>query len=259
LGPTSGKACALPRIGIHSSTLIRLLADMAVADVAVADVAGPQPTVAERLGQWLDWTDAATLATALDLGNQALRAPPLDGEPAHAPAIADAVAQVRAVLARAITTDGLWAVQAAVNPAVKSLKPPPRQAAAPADDETDFAPYRRSHLAHQRAMEARLGPLRVSVRAALVGASPALGQLAALDAALDQALGVRERHLLGSVTTLLEARFQRLCEAQPAGWLMVYRKDMQAVLLAELDVRLQPIEGMMDALRTLHNEAGSPA
>jgi len=36
--------------------------------------------------------------------------------------------------------------------------------------------------------------------------------------------------------------------AQPA-WLDVFRKDMQSVLLAELDLRLQPIEGLLAALR----------
>ena len=34
-----------------------------------------------------------------------------------------------------------------------------------------------------------------------------------------------------------------------ATWLARYHHDMQGVLLAELDLRLQPIEGMMEALR----------
>ncbi|MBN3806694.1 DUF3348 domain-containing protein, partial [Paraburkholderia sp. Ac-20336] len=32
-------------------------------------------------------------------------------------------------------------------------------------------------------------------------------------------------------------------------WLDVFRKDMQSVLLAELDVRFQPVEGLLAALR----------
>ncbi|HEX7936672.1 MAG TPA: DUF3348 family protein, partial [Paraburkholderia sp.] len=36
----------------------------------------------------------------------------------------------------------------------------------------------------------------------------------------------------------------------PGAWLDVFRKDMQSVLLAELDVRLQPVEGLLAALRT---------
>ena len=38
---------------------------------------------------------------------------------------------------------------------------------------------------------------------------------------------------------------------QPADeWLDVFRKDAQDVLLAELDFRFQPVEGLLDALRT---------
>ncbi|MVW70916.1 DUF3348 domain-containing protein [Bordetella sp. 15P40C-2] len=33
------------------------------------------------------------------------------------------------------------------------------------------------------------------------------------------------------------------------GWLATFRKDMRSVLLAELDIRLQPIEGLLAALR----------
>lgn len=35
----------------------------------------------------------------------------------------------------------------------------------------------------------------------------------------------------------------------PGAWLDVFRKDMRSVLLAELDVRLQPVEGLLAALR----------
>ncbi|MNY78813.1 hypothetical protein D3C86_2192080 [compost metagenome] len=65
---------------------------------------------------------------------------------------------------------------------------------------------------------------------------------------------------------MLEPHFQRLrqaeaaalAEAQAAGqpatarpgaWLGVFRKDMQSVLLAELDIRWQPLEGLLAALQ----------
>jgi hypothetical protein len=35
----------------------------------------------------------------------------------------------------------------------------------------------------------------------------------------------------------------------PGAWLDVFRKDMQSVLLAELEVRFQPVEGLLAALR----------
>jgi hypothetical protein len=36
----------------------------------------------------------------------------------------------------------------------------------------------------------------------------------------------------------------------PGEWLDVFRKDMQSVLLAELEIRLQPVEALLAALRT---------
>ena len=40
---------------------------------------------------------------------------------------------------------------------------------------------------------------------------------------------------------------------QPGGWLHSFARDMEAALLAELEVRLQPVIGMMEAL---NNEVG---
>ena len=46
---------------------------------------------------------------------------------------------------------------------------------------------------------------------------------------------------------------ERLRKAEELQW-GVFCKDMQAVLLAELDVRMQPVEGLLEALRTTHHE-----
>jgi hypothetical protein len=73
---------------------------------------------------------------------------------------------------------------------------------------------------------------------------------------MEQALSPREQQLLASVPALLGAHFERLrddagtAEVDPdSGWLHLFRNDMQAVLLAELDVRFHPIEGLLAALR----------
>ena len=167
---------------------------------------------------------------------------------------------MRAVLADSINTDGV------LNPGKARIKLPAPARHPTDEDAADFLPYQRYYLAHQRDMNASIGPLRASVRSALADHSPALKQLAALDGVLDQALGPRERNLLASVPQLLAKRFEQLHQAhktarvdtaapddpeawlQPGGWLAVFCKDMQAVLLAELDVRLQPVAGLIDAL-----------
>jgi hypothetical protein len=96
--------------------------------------------------------------------------------------------------------------------------------------------------------------------------SPELARLAEVDAVMEQTLSPREQSLLGVVPALLGQHFERLREAAlpvpPAGdteeaappvprdgWLARFHQHMQDVLLAELDVRFQPIEGLLAALR----------
>ena len=233
-----------PRIGFNSAALIRLLADLAVAEPAVSK----QP-LAERLGLWLGWADAISLATALNGPAVAVAvavAPAARPGAGAAAQAADDVARVRADLAQAFAAEAVI-TQPITTDAGGSA---PDTAI---DDAVDFfSPYRRHHQAQQRLMAARIGPLRARVRAAVARASPQLGQLAALDAALDEALGARERRLLATVPGLMARRFQQLRQAQalanPAGWLAVFCSEMQAVLRAEMDLRLQPIDGLVDAM-----------
>src|SRR3990167_804377 len=228
-------APGLQRTSFNSSGLVRLLADMTVADGAVAVGAPSNQTLAERLGLWLDWTDAITLSAALNGVPSAAGAVAESGTPASAEAIANECARTRAGLAKAIAAEGLFAVGKT----------------GPLHSATDFPTCRRAYLAHQRAMTTRLGALRAQVRAALAKASPSLQRLAALDAAMDDALAAREGHLLAKVPGLLERHFVRLRQAHPEGSAVgggEFLEHMQAVLLAELALRLQPTEAMVDVL-----------
>ena len=116
-------------------------------------------------------------------------------------------------------------------------------------------------------MEMSIRPLRFNIREALAKASPALEKLAGLDATLDKILRDRERQLLSKVPVLLRKRFEQLFRehqqkalesgqpdnpagrAQAGGWLARFRNDMQALLLAELELRLQPAMGLIEALK----------
>ncbi len=128
-------------------------------------------------------------------------------------------------------------------------------AQAAAEPPPEFAVYRQRYLARQQAMETAIGASRGGLRDALAARSPALARLAAVDAVMEQALAAREQALLGMLPTRLQKHFERLRheagpEAPPAAWLPAFRRDLQALLLAELDFRLQPLEGLMQALRT---------
>ncbi len=230
----------LPRTRFNSAGLVRLLAEL-----AVAEVADTKQDFAARLSEWLDLKDALALYSAL---NSAAARPAARAMPA---------ALLRAELARARATLGA-AVTAGAD------LPTPLANATPAE-AADFAPFHRHYLAHQRAMAAGIAPLRAAVRTALGRHSAALGQLAALDAVMEQALAAREANLLATVPVLLGKRFAQLLEAhrqareaaqpddpaqwmQAGGWLARFCADMQRVLLAELELRLLPVAGLLAAL-----------
>jgi hypothetical protein len=121
------------------------------------------------------------------MGPAAARAPAPGRRPVPPAALAKDFAQVRDQQARAI-------------------------AQAPAlPNELTYAPYKRRHLELQRQMGLAVDALRQRVRDALaLQRSPALHQLAALDAAMDKVVSPREQALLPVAVTVLERRFGQL-------------------------------------------------
>ncbi|WP_236580597.1 DUF3348 family protein [Rubrivivax sp. A210] len=213
--------------GFNSSALVRLLAALAAPELA--GEAKGEPSLAESLGRWLDWTGAISLSAALSVGAVA-EAP---GATAAAKAAAAECLRARAQLAKAIAAEPVFASE-------------------PVAGAADFLPYRHAVMAQQRAMETRIAALRSQVRRALAGRGGALAQLAALDGAMDEALAARERALLAGVPALLEKRFARLQREtdDPAGtaWRAAIGQELKSVLLAELELRLQPVLGLLEAL-----------
>lgn len=238
-----------PRTRFTDPALIRLLAQL-----AQLDAGGAQPAFAERLSQWLHWTDATALSAALDdapaVPARPQRQAPHDSETSE-------LARLRSALVAGIAQD------CALTPAPSRAQGPRGPAAAqPAlpEEPVDFATLRRRYINRQQAMTAAIEPLRAGLRAALAGASADLARLAALDAVMERVLAPRERALLGAVPVLLEKHFDHLRQPPAAaGWLDTFGQRMQAVLLAELDVRLQPAEGLLAALngtrRPSHQDA----
>jgi len=219
---SKGTAPVQPRTAFHSPPLVRLLAGLD--QTPPPDPARPQANVGERLGQWLAWTDAIALS-------QALNQPPAQAPRRSAAAsvqarAAAALARVRDDLRRAVLQDPVF-------------QP---------DANADLADYRRAAQARQRAMAAAIGPLRAQLRGLLATTSAAGAHLAALDATLETALGEREHHSLAGVVPRLERHFQQLQQAQVPHWRDSFHQTLQQVLLAELDLRLQPAQGLLDAL-----------
>lgn len=240
---------------LPGSPLVRQLARLTQAEAPESKQA-----FAERLSQWLGWTDAISLSAAL--GTPAAAAPAPAGRSAEPGPLEAEASRLHAALARSLA--GSAHPAAAARGRGRRPAPPTR----PSDEEMtpgDFSPHRRHYHARQQAMEAAVGPLRARLRGALSARSPALARLAAVDAVMEQALGERERSLLSTVPVLLERRFEQLRLAHaaatptdtavdtaaapsPAAWLATFRQDMQQLLLAELDHRWRPITGLLAAL-----------
>ena len=232
--------------------LIRLLARLT--DVEVAE---SSQSLSDRLSQWLGWTDAIGLSTALS-GNPPVVAP---GARAFGSAEESECARVRASLTSTI------ARETTLSAANRRGSPRERAQAAPTEVVVDYAVFRQQYQSIQQTMDTDIGNLRGRLRAMLAARTPAMARLAVVDAIMERALSPRERNLLAGVPGMLAGHFDRLrlaeqaslADADAAGesaavkagtWQNVFRKDMQSVLLAELDVRFQPVEALLAALRT---------
>lgn len=229
------------------STLIRLLSD-----VTLLDVERPKQDVAERLGLWLNAADSVTLHAALEPSTLAAQDKPSDARSASAVALEEEFHRVHTDLVKDIV-----AKEASVS--VGHRPQAPKQAESAYDAAAGFAPFYKRYLDQQRQMNLKLTPLRAHVRQVLAKASPKLRQLATLDAVMEQTLGGREQKLLAVVPLLLERRFEHLRSPHDEGqdgpprsrnsasWLDTFSKELQDVLLAELEVRLQPVVGLIEA------------
>ncbi|RQU05334.1 DUF3348 domain-containing protein [Burkholderia cenocepacia] len=257
---------ASPRPALSGPTLVRLLARLADADVAES-----RQTLSDRLSQWLGWTDAITLSSALNASPPGVAAG-VRGYDAERDC-----ARVSHELAQAIT--------ATHRPRARRR---PGDLPPPAADTADFADFRQRYLTLQQDMETAIGQLRGRLRVALAARSSGMARLATLDAIMERVLGARERSLLSAIPALLGTRFARLREAErqalaeaeaaaaaapdadasvpadegtaadtptvaaivPGAWLDTFRDEMHSILLAELEVRFQTVDGLLAALRT---------
>ncbi|GGK14411.1 DUF3348 family protein [Luteimonas terricola] len=221
----------------------------------------PTHSAADRLGDWLDWQRAVALSRVLDdapasvpgadVAGTDAGAATATGSPDDADArIADDYRRRRAALEDAITDDARdWTLP---------LRP------RPAETGTGAAAGAAAVLRHcqglQRDMQAATGRLRGDLRERLAQGPAGHARLAGIDAAMEGLLAPREHALLAPVVPALVARFERLhalhgaversSAAGSGAWRASFRSEARQVLLAELDLRFQPIEALLAALRS---------
>ena len=242
----------MQRATFHRSALVRLLSEQH------PQIPEPKYDFGERLGRWLDLSDAMTLFSVL--GTEAGERAPVPRAESDLPA---QLQRVRRALSEAIENDGVFRTDPSGS--APRIPFPLPQSRASADSPPDFTPYHRYYLAHQREMTNAITALRTQARKALAALSPAGRQLAGLDATFEKSLAARESSLLANVPILfskcLEQRYAEhvaalvdaddpAAWAQPGSWLEAFCTDAKRLLLAELDLRLKLVSGLIAAVTT---------
>lgn len=242
------------RTHFHSARLVRTLVDL-----AVLKPGGPDTEIAAKLGSWTAFTDAITLSRIHNTSARELQG---TTQPADVRALIQEVYRVRVTLEQSIAS---YNAPGENKPRIALPTP---QANASIEEASLYTPYRRYHQNHQRNLEQAVRGLRNNVRNTVAKASPKLRQLAMLDAGYEGILQEREASLLGTIPSLFERHFhqlrkahhQRMAESQqidspllwlaPGAWLTQFLQDLHAALLDELDLRLQPTLGLLEAFTT---------
>lgn len=227
----------------------------------MVDTVEPGNAFAEKLGEWVHFADAITLSA---VHNDSIASLPKIPHERQVAAYASADAEFDRTQAFLITS-----ITRSCSPSSRKthISLPPPRFEQPIELAAAYVPYRRFYEAHQRDMESSIQPLRVNVRERVAKASPRLKKLADLDATLEKVLRERESRLLSKVPVLLKKRFEQLFKAhqqqlvdarraddpagwtQADGWLTRFCNDMQMLLLAEVEFRLQPAKGLIEAFK----------
>lgn len=250
---------------LDSSRLVVLLAQWTQAERAQTG-----HDVAEQLGQWLSVVDAVELNGSLRSIETHAAQPPAREERALDPqALEDFFQKAKADLTHLATAPAKPVRPVRERADNTPVEQPDPQALA------DFAAHGPRYQELQKQMDMRLVALRTQVRAGLLQGSATLRQLAALDGVMEQMLGAREQRLWASLPGHLERRFVQLRKAhqlrlldagqeddplrwrRAGGWLAGFEQDLQALLLAEMQVRLQPITGLLEAARNENKRTGN--
>ena len=202
---------------------------------------------AERLSQWVDVSGSITLHAAHQSTHSAA---PLKASAANRAAARDLQVRFQRVRAGLIAIVTARTTTPIPNP--RDRNPPPVPDAS-GEADAGFAPHQQRYLDLQRQMALRIEALRGDVRQTLAKVSPRLGQLAAFDAVLERMLAAREPGLMATVPLALERRFEALrtaavADESPDGWRHSLAQALHAALRAELEQRLQPVIGMIEAL-----------
>jgi hypothetical protein len=221
-------------------------------DLAVSGAEVSHRHFAQRLGQLIDLSDSVNISRVHGQGSANL----FMASTTSVEAITAEFLQVRNAIIVSIIQSfeddtGLRRI--------KLPRPGPEASA----DASDYEPYGRFYAAHQREMGGKIQRLRAQVREAVRGGSAELAQLVVLDEALGDTLTLHSRKFFAAIPRLLARRYAHLLneytvacdnpQNNSGSWselLELFCQDMQSVLLAEVEARLLPTQGLIEALHS---------
>ena len=241
-------AKAAPPASLNSSRLIRFLTDLAVTEVEVS-----HERFAERIGRLIDFSESIILSGAHgELNNLAFEKTTDSIADINELFLSGRVAMVQFIVASCVQVNCKTRIKFPVLD-VGGAQDPEGEF----DAEVAYQAYYRFYALQQRDMDTKIQHLRLQIRDSATGCSPRLARLAVLDTALADTLHVHTRRFFSIIPKLMEKRFRYLVSQQidsdpqywtdTNGWVTQFCREMRGLLLAELDIRLQPLLGLIEA------------
>lgn len=255
------------KLCVHQSRLVRRLSEMDVSDPSAA-----YGYFSEQFGQLVDLSGSIALAGILD----ELPAVPFIPNRVSSGEIKEAFIKERSAIVHTIIT------RFVPNQGYAGGKlPSPGEyhahcrltgvftgsgAESVVDHAAAFEPYRKFYVKRQGELAAGVHGIHTRIGKSVSGLSPELARLSRLDSGLGQVLAGSSRAFFAKIPRLLGKRFEHQLTLHwreladtpaasdiekwmnPDGWIYRFCMEMREVLLAELDIRMQPVLGMIDAL-----------
>lgn len=239
---------------------IPLLQELAARDCLVTKKPASY-NLAELLGAQIDLADSIALAQALTALDRDKHSASASMEAAQKQLLNARGGMIRFVLRSFGAADEALAGKAA------PFELPPATQATLGEPKEAIKLYRRFYSLHQSEMEHRVSRLRTSLRASMTFEGPDFIKLGNLDRILEDTLRDYVRTVLGGMSAALTKTYQQrrqeflssdLAEQQTeaeawlqeGGWLYEFHRDIQQLLIAEIDFRLLPVRALLDALES---------
>ncbi len=248
------KTSDVVRPPLNDSALVRALSEIA----GISDLEGKRHFV-------LKWASLIDLADSIVLSNAhaSMKTLTVNDGKLHDQALEAVAAEYIGARQAMITS---IKKSFSVSDAPARIKLPFAKANAAYETATSFEPYHKFYAIHQRDMDIRVQRLHTRIRAMLTEISTELARLVELDIAIGETLAPFSRKQWLLVPQVLARRFQQLKNTQELkaseqgepslqqitsdnGWLGVFCQQMRVLLLAELELRMQPTLGLLDALK----------